>query len=275
MLTNNSNFNHDYLIVKILLKIGIITILLVAITYVVFYCTRVRKNQSKEISLEYANHKTFIKDNLRDLPLLRFETRKPTTDYFIILFPGDGGWRDFIDYQSKNIAGNGINVVGFNTIHYFNHTRTPREIARDIQRVKTNFSDDWGKNKVILAGYSFGAEILPFVYNELEDNFRNAVICMALIAPSNHADFKVSPIYYYNPARSKPVLPEIRKMKPVRTLIFCDKDRNSICGFLHGNESIDMIYLGFGHMFTGKYKKVSSLITSSIIKESENKQITR
>ena len=217
--------------------------------------------------MEYASHKTFIKDNLKDLPLLHFQSKKQTTGYFIIILAGDGGWRDFVDYLSKSISSHGINVVGFNTIPYFNHTRTPHEIARDIQRVMTNFSEVWGKNKVILVGYSFGAEILPFVYNEMQGNFRNMVLCMALIAPSNLADFKVSPIYYYKPSRSKPVLPEIRKMKSVRTLLFCDKERTSLCRFIHDTDSIDLVNLGAEHMFTGKYKEVSSLITSSLIKE--------
>jgi type IV secretory pathway VirJ component len=268
---NRPNFNHDYFIVKILLKIGLITLLLAAVSYSVLYFTRVRKNQSKEISLEFASRRTFIKDNLQDLPLLRFESKKSTADYFIILFPGDGGWRDFIDYLSNYISGNGINVVGFNTIPYFNHTRTPHEVAHDIQRVITNFSDAWGKNKVILAGYSFGAEILPFVYNELGPGFKNKVVCLALIAPSNLADFKVSPIYYYNPSGSLPVLPEIKKVKTTRTLIFCDKQKNSICRFVNSNDSIDLAHLGFGHLFTGKFKEASVIITSSIIKESEKK----
>jgi type IV secretory pathway VirJ component len=255
--------------VKRLLKIGILFILLIALCYGGFYITRVRKNQSKEIALQYLSHKSFIEDNLQDLPLLQYKSSKASAEYFIIMFSGDGGWRDFIDYLSNFISGNGIHVIGFNTIPYFNHTRPPAEIAKDIQRVMTNFSEVWGKKKVVLAGYSFGAEILPFVYNKLGKDFKSRIVCLAMIAPSNLADFKVSPIYYYNPALSSQVYPELRKAGSVKTLIFCDKQRNSLCRFLHGNDSVDMVHLAFGHLFTGKYKEASSLITTSIIKESE------
>jgi type IV secretory pathway VirJ component len=154
--------------VKLLLKISIIALILVIAAWIAFSVSRVSKNQSVEIVREFAKQKEFMQDNLQDLPLLRFEATNSKSDYFIFLLPGDGGWRDFIDYLSNYMSGSGINVVGFNTIPYFNHKRTPKEIALDIQRVITNFSAAWGKKKVILAGYSFGAEILPFVYINLE-----------------------------------------------------------------------------------------------------------
>lgn len=255
---------------KLLIVLSIILLLLVS-AWLILESTRKKNNQSKEISLEFAKQPAFVKDNLQDLPLLRFESKNSPVDYFVILIPGDGGWRDFIDYLSGYMAGNGINVVGFNTIPYFNMTRKPSEIAHDISRVIHNFSEAWGQRKVVLAGYSFGAEIIPFVYNSMDSATRSRISCLTLIAPSNLADFKVSPIYYYNPKFGKPVLSELEKIHEVRTLVFCDKQKKSICKYTGSRDHFDVVQLDYGHMFTGKFKNVSATITNSLIREMEKK----
>ncbi len=246
-------------------------VLVITATWFIFDSTKVKRNQTKEIGLEYALKPAFKKDNLQDLPLLRFESKKVAADYFIIMLPGDGGWRDFIDYLSNYLSGNGINVVGLNTIPYFNNVRKPAEIAHDMQRIMNNFSEVWGKKKVVLAGYSFGAEILPFIYNRLDSNYKARVICLTMIAPSNLADFKVSPIYYYNPSKSLAVLPELQKIRNVRTLIFCDRQKKSLCNYTNSKDPFDMVPLEYGHLFTGKFRQVSATITARMILETEKK----
>ncbi|NVO18604.1 MAG: hypothetical protein HXX13_02840 [Bacteroidetes bacterium] len=254
-----------------LVKIVLILLCFILVVYVVHYYHKIRRNQSNEIKKEYARDASFIKDDLHDLPLLRFESGKNSNDFFIVIFPGDGGWRDFIDYLSKYFCDHGINTVGINTIPYLSDTRKPEEIAKDITRVINNFSEVWNKKKVVLAGYSFGAEILPFVYNRLDSTTKAKIICLGMIAPSGLADFKVSPVYYYNPKHSKPVMPELSRIKSVKTLVFCDRDKESICKEIHGPTTFDIVHIDHGHLFTGKFPEVSSLITNGLLNEIRTK----
>jgi len=255
---------------KLLIGLSIFLLLLVS-AWFILNSTRKKQNQTREISREFATQPAFVKDNLQDLPLLRFEAKNSPLDYFVILIPGDGGWRDFINYLSGYMAGKGINVVGMNTIPYFSNKRKPAEVAHDISRIIHNFSEAWGQKKVVLAGYSFGAEIIPFVYNSMDSATRSQLICLSMIAPSNLADFKVSPIYYYNPAKSKAVLPELEKIHTVRTLLFCDKQKESLCKFTGNRDHFDVIQLDYGHLFTGKFKNASAIITADLIHEVEKK----
>jgi type IV secretory pathway VirJ component len=249
---------------KILILLVIVTIL-IFIAYQIIKSTRIEKQQSLEIKKKYAKDSTFIKDDLTDLPLLQFENDKLKKDYYVILFPGDGGWRDFSDTLAKIISDKGINVIGFNTIPYFDTLRSPEKVAKDVQRIIWNFSHVLKKQHVLLSGYSFGAEILPFVYNKLDQEYKNCVSKVFMIAPSKGADFKVSPVYYYAASDSKPVLPELLGTDKEKFIVFCDNQKSSLCRVIGDNDAIKTVDLNSGHMFTGKYREVSEIIARNII----------
>lgn len=249
-------------------KISIILIIIAAVVFIAYQIidsTRIRKQQSLEIKNKFSKDSTFKIDDLTNLPLLFFENDKLKKDYFVILFPGDGGWRDFSDTLASIISNKGINVIGFNTIPYFDSTRSPEKIAKDVQRIMRNFSHALHKNHVIIGGYSFGAEILPFVYNKLDKEYKEMVRTVFMIGPSTGADFRVSPIYYYNAADSKPVLPELLKSDKEKFIIFCDNQKRSLCKVLGSKHNIETISLNAGHLFSGKYRVVSELIAKNII----------
>ncbi len=248
---------------KFIIIPGIVIILLI-ITWLIIDSHRIKTRQSAEIKREFAMDSAFAKDDLADLPLLYYKSPQSQTDYFIIMISGDGGWRDFIDTLSASLAKKGIPVVGFNTIPYFSDTKSPAQIARDLERVIKNFSHAWKKQKVILGGYSFGAEILPFVYNKMDTAFQKNVEKVMMIAPSNLADFKVSPVYYYNPAYSKPVLPELNKVPPDKVLVFCDKYKHSICKVLPDKVPYEVVRVKYGHMFSKKYDQMSDVVANRL-----------
>jgi type IV secretory pathway VirJ component len=111
-----------------------------------------------------------------------------------------------------------------------------------------------------LGGYSFGAEILPFIYNHLDSISKKKVKKMLMLAPSNMADFKVSPIYYYPPANSKHVLPEMQKINNQLFLIFCDRYKETICKCLPPHSPYTIIKLNYRHLFIRHFKDVSNAV---------------
>jgi type IV secretory pathway VirJ component len=252
----------------VLRKILIIVITISALIFIAYHIidlTRNKRQQSLEIKKKFAKDSTFIKDDLTDLPLLLFQNDKLKKDYFVILFSGDGGWRDFSDTLAKIISSKGINVIGFNTIPYFDTLRSPERVAKDLERIIRNFSHAFGKQHVLIGGYSFGSEILPFVYNKLETEFKDKVTDVFMVGPSTGADFKVSPVYYYNPYDSKPVYPELLKTDKEKFTIFCDNQKRSLCKLFKRKDNLKTIPLNSGHMFTGKYREVAELIAKNII----------
>ena len=230
-----------------------------------FYLFHSSKNQSKEIMATYGNDSMFCKDDLMDLSLSMYPNDSSRSDYFVILIPGDGGWMDFTTEIAAACSHRGIPVVGFSTVPYFIERKTPKQVAGDIQRVIRNFSHVWHKKKVILAGYSFGAEIMPFIYNALDKEYKKKVIRYAIIAASNEASFWVSPDYNYRHDQMVAVVPELGKTDTSKLLIICDNSKESLCKYLPGDRSYDVMQLPVGHAFGGKWNHYANVMLDKIL----------
>jgi type IV secretory pathway VirJ component len=230
-----------------------------------FWLTHFGKTQTAEINKKYSDDSLFMKDSLMDLPLLLFENDTSKVDYFVILFPGDGGWVDFIDVWAKTFQEKGISVVGFNTIPYFIDEKKPEQIATDLQRVIMNFSHALHKKKVMIGGYSYGAEILPFAYNQMDTSYKSIITKLLLCAPSTTAAFKVSPNYNYDPLLCTLILPDVLKIEPEKIFFFCDNSNFSLCNALPLENKYRIIKLQAGHMFIGKGKDVANIIADTVL----------
>jgi len=115
-----------------------------------------------------------------DLPLV--EVPAPgSAPYLAVMLSGDGGWASLDKEVAGVLAGKGMPVVGLNSLQYFWSARTPEQLAADLARVLRHYLTAWGKSKVVLAGYSFGADVLPFAVSRLPAELRNAVALVALL----------------------------------------------------------------------------------------------
>jgi type IV secretory pathway VirJ component len=231
-----------------------------------FWLTHFGKTQTAEINKKFANDSMFQKDSLSDLPLLLFENDTSTVDYFVILLPGDGGWIDFIDIWAKTFQRKGINVVGFNTIPYFVIEKKPEQIAADLQRVIKNFAHALNKKNVMIGGYSYGAEILPFAYNRMDSVYQKIITKLLFCAPSTTASFKVSPNFFYNQSLCTLLLPDVLKIETGKMMFFCDNQKYSLCNVLPPEKKYNITLLQSGHMFLGKGQDVSNIISDTIMK---------
>ncbi len=108
-----------------------------------------------------------------------------------ILASGDGGWRDLDKTIGEWLATQGVHVVGLDSLHYFWAKRTPEELARDI----ASLADDANPEHdlpVMLIGYSFGADTLPFAYPLLPKDLQQRIKVVALMAPGLTTSFQVT-----------------------------------------------------------------------------------
>jgi len=239
--------------------------ILVTIFILWFFYNKDTYNHSVAIKNQYKSFDAFKNDSLTDLPLLRFEAKPSKRNFFVIFIPGDGGWRDVIKTVSKDLASKGINVVGINTIPYFSKYKSAKQVAKDMQRIINNFSKVWGIDSVVIGGYSLGAEILPFVYNQLDSPYKQRVIKILLLAPTVKANFKVNPVYYYNSKYGKLVMPELLKIEPSKTLTICGKSNESLYFQLIKHKNYPIIKVTYGHQFTGHFKDISEIISRQLL----------
>jgi hypothetical protein len=111
---------------------------------------------------------------IADLPLVTLPTPTPGP-IMAIFYSGDGGWRDLDKQIGKNLQASGIPVVGFDTLRFFWDRRTPEEAANSLAVAIGHFSRAWNTPNVLLVGYSFGADMLPFAVNRLPEAERGKI----------------------------------------------------------------------------------------------------
>ncbi len=183
---------------------------------------------------------------------------------FAVLLTGDGGWAGIDQEVAGAIAASGIPVVGWNSLKYFWTPRTPEAAARDLERVIERYAAAWHRPQVLLVGYSFGADALPFLYNRLPEAVRKSVRTVSLLGLSDTAafEFHVSDWIPGADGAGRPTLPEVRRMQPARVLCLYGSDEgDSPCRQLAGPTERSEALAG-GHHFGGDYAALARLIVA-------------
>ncbi|MFD2175908.1 AcvB/VirJ family lysyl-phosphatidylglycerol hydrolase [Rhodobacter lacus] len=130
-------------------------------------------------------------DSPLGLPLTIYDA-KPAQDTMVVFYSGDGGWRDIDMQVGTALQASGVPVVGVDSLRYFWSERTAKETAEDLVRIITAYRAKWHVHHVVLAGYSFGADILPATYDLLPPKDRKAVAQVTLMGLSHQVDYQVS-----------------------------------------------------------------------------------
>lgn len=203
---------------------------------------------------------------LKDLPLVEVPARGASTtsspDLLAVFLSGDGGWVGLDREVGEAIASHGIPVVGLNSLRYFWTLRTPEETAQDVAAIIRHYLAVWNKEKVILIGYSFGADVLPFVANRLPEDLRARIDRVALIGPSRSAQFEfhLSDWFQGTSDDSHPTLPEVQRLQGQKVLcIFGKSEDESLCPSLPPSLA-EQIPLPGGHHFDGDYPAVAAKV---------------
>lgn len=132
-------------------------------------------------------------DALNSLPLVLYPPKEGTTPRGLaVIYAGDGGWRDLDQTIAGIFNDRGYAVVGVDTLRYFWNEKTPRELGDDLEAIIGRYGPQWGAKRVMLAGYSFGADVIPFAWPRLSKQVRDEVKLIALLGLSKTADFQVS-----------------------------------------------------------------------------------
>jgi type IV secretory pathway VirJ component len=125
-----------------------------------------------------------------DLPLTALPVAA-VSPLLVLMISGDGGWAGLDQALAAQFNERGVPVVGLSSLKYFWKLRTPEETAADVTRTLRRYLTEWQSSRVLLVGYSFGADVMPFVYNRLPADLRSRVGAIALLAAGERADFEV------------------------------------------------------------------------------------
>lgn len=130
-------------------------------------------------------------DHALDLPLVEHIVT-PAHDTAAIFYSGDGGWREIDQRIAARLNSEGVPVIGVDALRYFWSEKSPQQTANDLSAIIAHYRQRLGVSKIVLIGYSFGANILPKVYGLLPEEERKSVSFLSLLALSRHADFEIA-----------------------------------------------------------------------------------
>ena len=205
------------------------------------------------------------------LPLVeRPATAAPTPatqPYFAVLLTGDGGWRAVDAELAKELNRNGVSVAGMLSNEYFETARTQDEVARDVEQLIATYGAKWHRQKVILIGYSRGADALPIALARMQPAMRQRVVLAALLAPSTSTELEVVP--WWKAGRSVPAValaPLVRSIHDVRLMCVHGEDEDdTLCDALPKGAAVDVRTPG-GHHFDRDYDELARLILRALPK---------
>lgn len=112
-------------------------------------------------------------------------------DVMAIIYSGDGGWADLDRRLGIAFIDRGIPVLGINTFKYYWRERTPEESARQLDALMTKYVGVWGRQRIWLVGFSFGADVLPTIIGKLSPENRARIAQLVLLSPSRDATFEI------------------------------------------------------------------------------------
>ncbi len=207
--------------------------------------------------------------DLGDLPLTEVfpkpgaaQAADADTKSFVVLLTGDGGWASLDEAVSTAFSAQGFPVIGINSLHYYWKARTAEEAAGAVARTIEHYSQSLSRSRVILIGYSFGADVLPFIVNRLPATLGRMVDRIVLIGPSQSATFEVK-LSGWIPGHAEPgepLAPELAKLDAGSVLcLYGAGETKSSCPALAlaGARSEQ---IGHGHHLGGNYEEVARQI---------------
>jgi type IV secretory pathway VirJ component len=198
---------------------------------------------------------------INDLPVNEVHADTNSSDTFALLLTGDGGWAGLDQELAARLAASGVPTVGLNSLKYFWTERTPDETAKDVARVMRHYLSAWNKQRVLLVGYSFGADVLPFVVNRLPPDLRSRVASVSLLGLDSNASFEVSiSDWIGSDSGGPPTRPELAAISGVPILcVYGEGEKDTICPDLNASK-VTREEIGKGHHFSGEYATLADRI---------------
>ncbi len=205
--------------------------------------------------------------SLHDLPLVEVAAAPAAavSDTFAVMLSGDGGWAGLDKDVAAALTADGIPVVGLDSLRYFWTPRTPQGIAADLDRVVAYYTVAWKRPKVLLIGYSQGADVLPFAVNRLNAASRAHVALTAVLGLSPHALFEFHLSNWLGDDTSGPAtLPEMNRISGMPVVcIYGTDESDSLCPSLDPQRFTRVAMKG-GHHFDGDYAALARQILAAL-----------
>ncbi len=204
--------------------------------------------------------------DLGDLPIVELPQPAQPGDCFAIVLSGDGGWSSIDKQIAQELVRAGLPTVGFNSLQYFWTRRTPEGSSLDLARLIRHYQLAYRRRKVVLVGYSRGADVLPLMAARLPASMLDDIRLMAFLGIDHETDmeFRVGDWFSQHPVATYKLLPEVRKLAGHTMLcVYGTKEQDTLCPELP-DSLVEVVRLDGGHHFDGDYRGLARLILARL-----------
>lgn len=160
------------------------------------------------------------------LPVFAYKG-SPVSKTLFFYISGDGGLNNFFSRTfMQQFRQQGFPIIGLSSKSYFWSKKTPEQAASDIGHLIDAYLKKWNCQDFVLIGYSFGADVAPFIQLRLSSSLASRAKHIILMSPSPKTDFEihlVSGLGLYTKGLN--VITEINKLTVPATLIFGKKEK--------------------------------------------------
>ncbi len=184
-------------------------------------------------------------------------------DAVFYLVSGDGGWNNFDNTFCEDLSKKGIPVVGLDSKKFFWKAKTPEETTLALQQVIEIYNKKFARDSFVITGYSFGADIVPFIVNKLSPDFKKKLSRVILMSPDRFGDFEIHLSDMLNMGLSKRkynVVEEVKKINFVTTTCIFGKNEETINIKSFKETGSEVIILPGDHHYNDNFRILSDTL---------------
>lgn len=197
------------------------------------------------------------------LPVIDIPSTNGPAKYVALFFSGDGGWRDIDKSVGDIISKESTHVVGVDSLRYYWSLRKPEGIAKDIQRIVAK-ADPSGKLPVLLLGYSFGANTVPFAWPYLPKQLQDRISLVGLIGTEKTTPFQVSVGAWLGLGGDNEVAPAVVKIPASKVLCVYGSEEDDTACTDTSLSAVEKIELPGDHHYDEKYELLATKLMEAV-----------
>lgn len=188
-----------------------------------------------------------------------------TTDTVTLFLSGDGGWRDLDRDVAGEMAKLGYPVVGIDTLRYYWQHKTPEQSAADLSELMQHYRQKWGTKRFVLTGYSFGADVLPAIYNRLPAEDQQRIDAVMLLAFARSGSFEIEVEGWLGKeGQEAPTGPEMAKLPASKVVCVYGVEETDESGCTDKTAVGERMKLPGGHHFDENYPQLAKRLIDEI-----------
>lgn len=200
------------------------------------------------------------------LPVVVLPAAPDTSAPMVLLITGDGGWKDFDPELSRQFVAEKMPVVALNALHYFWDKKTPAQATAAVQYLLRTYMTHWHRRSFLLAGFSFGADVMPFIANRLPPPLMKDCRGIALFSPGTSTDFEIHLSQMLDSHHRWPydVVKELEAMKPVRLVCVFGEEEKGFPVEILERPGWQVVRLPGGHHYSDHTQGMARLVLQKL-----------